>query len=184
MPEVKNVSTSKPSVSGAVYRAPLGTELPTSATAALGEAFKGLGYVSEDGLTNATERETVKAWGGDIVASTITDTFQFTLIEAMNVDVIEAVYGEENVSGTAESGIVIKVNETVQNACVWVFDVVLKGGVKKRIVVPHGAVSEVGDVTYNESDPLGYETTITATADDAGQTHYEYIGGSSDGDGV
>lgn len=175
MPDVKNVSTSKPNLAGAVYRAPLGTKLPTTVEEELAEAFAGLGYVTEDGLTNATERETIKAWGGDIVASTVTDTFQFTLLEAMSVETLKSVYGEENVSGTLETGITIKVNETVQSACVWVFDIVLKGGVKKRIVVPHGAVSEVGEVTYNENDPLGYETTVTATADDAGQTHYEYI---------
>ena len=39
MPTVSNVSAGKPKVSGAVFRAPLGTTLPTDATTSLGNAF-------------------------------------------------------------------------------------------------------------------------------------------------
>ena len=49
MPTVANVSAGKPKVSGAVYRAALGSTLPTDATTSLDAAFKELGYVSEDG---------------------------------------------------------------------------------------------------------------------------------------
>ena len=69
MPTVANVTTGKPKVAGAVFVAPTGTTLPTDATTALGTAFKELGYVSEDGVTNnnSPESENVKAWGGDTV---------------------------------------------------------------------------------------------------------------------
>jgi hypothetical protein len=60
-----NVTVGKPNVSGAVYRAPIGTTLPTDATTALDPAFVSLGYVSEDGLSNNNELsvEATKAWG-------------------------------------------------------------------------------------------------------------------------
>ena len=45
-----NVSTGKPSKSGAIFFAPLGTSLPTSADETKDAAFVALGYVSEDGL--------------------------------------------------------------------------------------------------------------------------------------
>ena len=47
-----NVTVGKPAIDGAIYRAPLGTTVPTSIDADLDEAFASLGYVSEDGVTN------------------------------------------------------------------------------------------------------------------------------------
>lgn len=179
-----NVTTGKPAVGGAIFRAPVGTQLPTSAKTALGEAFKPLGYVSEDGLTNNNSMEVneTKAWGGDTVLtdeSGKTDTFGFKLIESMNVDVLKTVYGDDNVSGTVESGIVIKANSDPHEQFAWVIDMVLKGGIPKRIVVPCAAVTEIGEISYADADAVGYEVTITATPDADGQTHYEYIGGAA-----
>lgn len=98
MSKAQNVSTAKPKVGGAVWTAPLGTKLPTDALEDLGADFKSLGYISEDGLTNENtpESENIKAWGGDTVANVQTDkedSFTYTLIEAMNENVLKQVYG-------------------------------------------------------------------------------------------
>ena len=170
------VTVGKPKVGGGIYRAPAGTALPTSATAELGEAFQNLGYISEDGLTNERENdEEIKAWGGDIVMRTMTDTFGFTLIEAMNVDALKAVYGDDNVTGTLETGISIVANDIMQANSVFVIDMIFQGGVMKRIVIPNGQVTEVGELTYADNEIVGYETTVQANMDANGNTHYEYI---------
>lgn len=180
MANALNVSAAKPKVGGAIYRAPLGTTLPTDATTALDAAFKNLGYAGEDGLTNNNSPETdkKKAWGGDTVLVTQSakpDTLKFVLIEATNIEVLKAIYGDDNVTGDLATGITVKANATLQKECAWVFETVLRDGNLKRIVVPQAAVSEVGEIAYKDDDPIMYETTIEAMPDASGNTHYEYI---------
>lgn len=163
-----NVTAGKPKVGGAIYRAPIGTTLPTDATTALGNAFICLGYVSEDGLSNdnSPESEDIRAWGGDKVLTVVSnkdDTFGFALIEAMNVDVLKTIYGEDNVSGDLTTGVTVQANSKDLDEYVWAIDMVFRGGVLKRIVIPDGKVSKVGTINYTDGDAVGYETTLATS---------------------
>lgn len=174
-------SAAKPRIAGGIYRAAKTATAPNSADSSLDNAvFTCLGYVSEDGLKNSIERdtETKKAWGGDtvlIIQNDFTDSFQFSLLEVLNKDVIGTVHGESNVTGTdLASGISVKVNSQEPTEYMWVFDMIMNDGVLNRLVIPCARVQEVGEITYSSSDLVAYDVTITAIPDSSGNTHYEY----------
>lgn len=178
--KTKNVSTGKPLASGALWVAPLGTALPTDAVTPLGEEFEHLGYVSSDGLTDTPERETedMQAWGGDTVLNVTTsysETFTYTLIEAMRVSVLKHVYGDDAVTGTLDTGIKIEKSSKELPHKVFVADIAMQGEVIRRIVVADGKVTEVGEISYKDDELIGYETTLKAYPDSKGVTSHEYI---------
>lgn len=178
--KAKYTTTAKPKVGGAVYRAPLGTTLPTNATDTLDEAFKELGYCSDDGITSSQETETyeIKAFGGDTVDSGIkskTVSLKTKLIEALNVDTLKAVYGSDNVTGDLETGIHVKINSKDAEESSWVVDLIMRGNVAKRIVVPDVKLSEIGEITYKDDESVGYEVTLKALPDENGDAQHEYI---------
>lgn len=164
---VDYVSTGKPAGVGAIWRAPLGTALPAAVDTALDNAYKCLGYCSEDGVTNATNisTENIKAWGGDIVDTPMTEkieTYQFKAIESLNIDVLKAAYGDSNVTGTASTGITVRHNATNQPACVYVIDMLLRDGGKQRTVIPNAKLTGMGDVAYKDNEAIGFDMTFTA----------------------
>lgn len=181
MPSAEKVSAGKPKTSGAIFRAPLNTDLPTDATTDLASAYKELGFVSDDGLTNSNsgDSEDVYAWGGTPVLNIQTekgDEWKLTLLEVLNPAVLKTVYGDDNVTvDSSASTIHVKAGASQLANAVYVFDIALKGGALKRVVIPVGALSEVGDIVYKDDEAIGYELTIKAMDDGTGVTHHEYI---------
>ena len=179
MPSATNVSVGKPKVAGAVYRAPKGTTLPTDATTALASAFVDMGYISEDGVTNSNspDSEKIKDWGGQtvlVVTNEKPDTFKIKFLESLNSNVLETVYGSANVT-TGTGTISVTANAAALDEFVYAIDMVMTGGALKRIVIPHGQLSELGDIVYKSNEAIGYEVTLEALPDSNGANHYEYI---------
>lgn len=177
-----NVSVGKPKVGGSIKVAPIGTPLPTDAVSALDSAFENLGFISDAGVTNSNsaETESIKEWGGTTVLNVQTskeDTFQYALIEALNIAVLKHVYGDENVSGDLTNGIRIIANNNQQVEHVVVIDMILQGGYLKRIVIPNGRVVSVDTITYASNAAIAYNTTLFCAPDNSEYegTHYEYI---------
>jgi len=180
MSSTANVTVGKPKTAGSAYYKTGTVTPPTSTTASL-TGYTNCGYISEDGLKNESKRDTteIKAWGGDVVkkpTTGFTDTFKYKLIEGLNTDVLKIVYGSSNVStdGTTNETTVNVKSADLEIAC-WVFDMIVGENKTKRIVIPKGQITEVAEITYKDSDVVGYEVTMTAYPDTNGSTHYEYI---------
>ena len=194
MNTASNVSTGKPNIAGAVHVAPRSAALPTDATTELGSDYTCLGFVSEDGLENENSMDfsQIKAWGGAIVYRALTemqDNFSLKLIESENVNVMQVVYGKDRVKvngsivpigGISGSilpvgGVAIDVAADTPQELIWVFELALRGGKKKRIVIPDGAITSRETITYNDADAIVYGITVAAYPDGEGVTHKEYI---------
>lgn len=179
---MSKVSTGKPKIGGAIFRAPVGTALPTDVTTTLNAAFKSVGYIDENGVTNSNSptSENIKEWGGQIVHNMGTekaDTWKFKMIESENEEVLKTVYGDDNVTGTLSAGMTVKANAAEAVPMAWVIDMVMSNNVAKRVVIPSATVTEVADIVYKANEAIGYEVTLSATPDESGNTHYEYIKG-------
>lgn len=175
------VSAGKPkSAGGAIFRAPAGTAVPTDAVAELGAAFVSLGLISEDGVSNENETsvEKVKAWGGVEVAAFQTEyseTYGWTMIE-VDVEALKVAYGDENVIVDEETGAIhVKHNGNEKEESVFVVETLLSGNRVKRTVIPRGKLEELGEVVMVDNEPIGYEVTVSALADDGGDTSHDYI---------
>lgn len=180
MNDADNVSFGKPKATGAVYVAPAGTPLPTTAWGTLNAAFEGMGYVSEDGLVNSVESDTeeVNAWGGDLVLvgqTTFKEMFTVNLIET-NAEALKVYYGEANVTVEGNGSITVRQTSEMLPNVVVVFELVLTGGRIKRIVVPNAQMADrSGEITYVDGEAITYPAMFVAYPDSNGQTHTEYI---------
>lgn len=138
-----------------------GAPVPTDATSPLDAAFDELGYVSEDGVTQATNTDVqnITAWqNADIVRKVQTShdvTYQLAALETNPVS-LEAYYGNYD-AGTGA----VEINADVLPRVPWVIDV-YDGDEITRLVIPSGQVTERGDVQYVNGDAVMYQMTITA----------------------
>ena len=107
------------------------------------------------------------------------DEFSLALIETENVDVLKTVYGESHVTvdGSGNASIDVVGEDPVER--VWVFELALRGGRAKRIVIPDGAITSRDEITYNDSDAVAFGITISAYPDSNASTHKEYLEGET-----
>jgi hypothetical protein len=190
MPDVNEVVVGKPAQGGGVLAAPIGTTLPTGATAstsALDADFEALGFITDDGLTKSEDRSPsdIVAWGGDTIATTQETfglTWQFTVASILNEQAALVLHGDANVTTTAADAtngtrMAVVTRSGLAPLHAWVFDII-SGTARIRYIVPIGRVTEVGDTTFSDSDPAGLDYTVTCYPDTNGVYMYRY---SNDG---
>lgn len=151
-------------ITGELFVAPVGSTAPTDATSALDAAWLGLGYVGEDGVTEAYDEtiEEIVAWqNAAVVRSNTTEskaTLKLKLIETKKRTLELYHKGSTVVTNGAEYKIDVKTPTTDLRAFVLQ---VVDGTKDLRIYVPTGEVTERGEIVYANGEPVGFEVTLT-----------------------
>lgn len=165
---------------GGLRSADLGSPLPTDAEGVLDAAYKALGLLGEDGLSESEERsvEDERAWGGTIARTVQTEyglKVTFTFIERTTA-VLQEVRGKDNViveevtGGTKRT---MLFNSKTLPRRSYIADI-KDGDYKLRKVYPTAQITEVGETQFVHSTLIKYEVTLTAYEDEAGNNEYEY----------
>ena len=160
---------------GAVYSAPTGTTLPVDADAPVGAEFVDHGYLSEDGVTEATSRsvETIRAWQNAAVVREIPTegdvTYSFTMIET-TADNVSLFYGDA--VDTTDGSVRVRPTQ-VGDRRAFVIDVI-DGEHVIRTVIPNGEVTERGEQVYVSGQAIGYPVTIRGYQDEDGVAATKY----------
>lgn len=154
-------------VSGEASVAPTGTTAPTDSTTALNVAFTGLGWISEEGVTESYSDDVadIKGNDGTVLRTVITGSkaqLKFKLLETKSATLELYHKGMSVAAAGTEHKIVVKAPTADKRA--FVLDV-LDGATHTRIHVPDGEVSERGDIVYANGEAVGYEVTVTCYPD-------------------
>lgn len=178
-----NVLVGAPSVSGGFWVANKLTQAEidalTGTTDLTAEAkFHPVGFVSEDGITEAQERDTekVKAWGGDtirVLQNEFTKTYSLTFMELKNIEVLKLIYGDGNVTEAPDGSVAIRHNKDTLDHKTFVIDV-LDRNERVRKVIPNGQITETGELNLTHSAVMSLEITIEAFIDEKGNNAYEF----------
>lgn len=182
--DTANVSVGKGVVGGYFFTADIGTALPTDYTTALAAAYKNVGYLSDEGITNSTDAsvDDFNDLNGDKVASALSSkdrTVGLQFIE-VNETSIKEVVGASNVTVTPGSGgasgtIAVVHNNSDMPHRVGVAEIVLRDGRRWRRVYADMQVTEWDDTTFVSSELVSFPVTYSLFPDSAGNYIYDYI---------
>ena len=175
----KNVLAGIPDSTGGLWVADLITDpsnYPKKNTDLSASGFTSVGFITEDGVTEANERgtEKIKAWGGDtirVLQNEHTQTFTFSFAELGNPDVLKLIYGDDNVTVGSDGSVEVKQNSKVlphKSFCIEVLD----GNQKIRKFIPDGQITETGELQMTHSAIMASEVTMEAFVDSLGNKVY------------
>lgn len=161
---------------GELHLAPVGTTVPTSATAALDPAFKGYGFTTEDGVTlsKAVEREGIPAWQSSTPVRYLTTSQELsaalTFLQS-NEDILKLWLGSGDFA--SDGGVApnngYRADMPVdpvgqQHAFVLEWQ---DAAITSRLVIPKVEVTETGDVSLARA-ATSFPVTFGALAPDTG----------------
>jgi hypothetical protein len=150
---------------GLVAVGPTTADAPTSSASVLDTDLVEVGYIGEEGITEARARSTtpIKAFqAGATVRVVVTDstfTQKFVMIESSAIS-YETFYGSSVQDADATDGRIDVDPSSTGGRKSWVVDIT-DGTFNQRTYIPSGEVTEVGDVVYKGGQAVGREVTVT-----------------------
>lgn len=172
----QNVSTGKGVAGGYFFSAPR-TEAVLATLAGLSDfstnlsdSFVNLGHISSDGIvvSESATTNTDTDMNGDPINTSRSEreeTVRVTLVER-RADALKEQYGQNNVTvvdGTSDApdlATTLHTNDDRDHR-VYVAELVKKDGLRWRVIIPDGQITEIGDLTINSATLLGREATIS-----------------------
>lgn len=165
-------------ITGEVYYAPTGTALPTDSTTALAATYQGLGYLSDDGVTEAWDDsvDVIVAWQSATTVrsatTSSTGTLGFTMIESKG-RVLQTFYRGSTMAESPVGNFKLEVKPITADPKVWVLHVI-DGTKLIRMVVGNGEITERGEVAYKNGVPIGYPVKVSCYPDANGNLMVKY----------
>lgn len=180
----KNVSTTRGVAGGYLFRAPVGTALPSATDypayfdTALPDPWENVGYLTTDGVTRSTdgdsdEMQDLNLDVVDVMDAAKTDTIGFHPME-VSAAAMGVQYGSENVT-EGDGVMVVRSNwSKASEHYSYIARYLLKNGRRWDRVIPDAVVSSLGEETQNKSTGTGRDVTLKLSADADGNTIIDY----------
>jgi hypothetical protein len=153
--------------SGAIWKAPAGTTLPTDSTSALNAAFVNLGYVSEGGFTLANDLKTkeINAWQTievvRLINTAMSRSISFEALESNNKTVALAWGGATITAGSAGAYTIDIPDPSLTQEFILVVDW-NDGSTSQRIIIKRAALKNLPKVKFTRQDAISYSLEISA----------------------
>lgn len=170
-------------VTGAILTGPETDVIPDTIDDFVLTGLKDSGYVNEDGVTiTPTEStESIKDWSLRVIRKILTE-FDSTLAWAhleLNEQSLKTYMGDDNVDvtpATATKGTLTRaaIAGEMRPIKAWYFKI--KDGHRRALIfVPHGQITERGDIALLASAAVTLPVTLTSYPDAAGKSVYIYL---------
>lgn len=165
---------------GGLWVSPPGAAAPANPLTTPAAPWLPGGAISDDGTTFGFDEDVQQftAWGQTAPFRTVTTksvrTLKFVLWETSRVINASVMFRVDPAALTPDEDGYTRFAETASpepDRRGW-YLLVLDGDVAKSLYVPQGEVSDRGDVVYKQDTISGFDLTVTAYPDDAGNTVY------------
>lgn len=165
---------------GRIYKAPLGTALPTTTTGTLDPAFVDLGY-AQDGFgmkqdlktTDITSWQTLEAVR--VLANSLVRTFSF-ILQQTNADTLALAWGGASVVASTGGAYTLDLPSTGTLAeYVFLIDW-SDGDTTQRIGIPRGTLVTLPELKFTRAGAVDYSLEVRAVVPDGGGDSVQIAG--------